>query len=209
MGRTMPNANSAPAPAKPPGGMAEWILAAGLLAAVVALHGFFWSHAGGLFRDEVNSFNLAHGAWSNMAHDLFPVLFPFLLRVWVGLGLGGTDLALRGFGVLMGLTLTAAFWLAAWWLRRRPPVWSLVLVALNAWVIYYDAWLRAYGLGSAIIALCAGAGWLFLEKPGRKNWLLVAAICAGACAVCARRKKFKLAAGIFLGGLTAAISLTP
>jgi len=217
----------APAPAnrrrRPP----EWYLAAAATIVVVALHLYFLKCAGGLFRDEVNSFNLARGPWSTMAHDAFPVLFPFLLRLWIGLGLGGSDLSLRAFGVLMGLAMTGTFWLAAWWFRRRPPAWSLILVALNAWVIYYGAWLRAYGLGSAMIVLCAGAAWFFLEKPDRKTWLLfaasatlsvqtlyqntalVAAICAGACAVSVRQRNFKLAAGVFFGGFVAAISLLP
>jgi hypothetical protein len=188
---------------------------------------YFLTRAGGLFRDEVNSLNLAQGGWSQMAHDSFPVCFPLLLRAWSGLGLAGTDAALRSFGVLISLGLTAAFWLAARWLRREPPLWSLVLAGLNAWVIYYGAWLRAYGLGSAMIAFCAGAAWLWLERPGRKTWwlfalaatlsvqslyqntALVAAICAGAAAVCLRRGTFKMAGGVFLAGLTAAISLLP
>jgi hypothetical protein len=203
------------------------MLAVILSVSVVALNVYFLNRAGGLFRDEVNSLNLAQGKWSQMTHDSFPVFFPLLLRGWSSLGLAGSDLALRCLGVLIGIFLTAAFWLAARWVRREPPVWALVLVALNAWVIYYGAWLRAYGLGSAMIALCVGAAWLFVEKPGMKRWLLfaatstlsvqalyqntalVAAICAGACAVCLRRKELKPAGGVFLGGLTAAISLLP
>jgi hypothetical protein len=102
-----------------------------------------------------------------------------------------------------------------------------VLVALNAWVIYYAASLRAYGLGSAMIALCAAAGWHFVQHPGKRSWLifaaaavlsvqslyqnsvLVAAVCAGAGAVALRRKQFKLTGFIFFAGLTAAISLLP
>lgn len=218
---------AAPPPAQQTGRSAEWWLAVVMTAVIVMLHLYFLNRAGGLFRDEVNSLNLARGAWSQMTHDAFPVCFPLLLRGWSGLGLAGTDLALRSFGVLVSLCLTAAFWLAARWLRREPPLWSLVLAGLNAWMIYYGAWLRAYGLGSAMIALCAGAAWLFLERPGRKTWwlfalaatlsvqtlyqntALVAAICAGAGAVCLRRGALKMAGGVFLGGLTAAISLLP
>ncbi len=216
-----------PSAARPASRSAEWVLAVVLTAVIVLLHLYFLTRAGGLFRDEVNSLNLARGGWLQMAHDSFPLCFPFLLRVWSGLGLAGTDLALRSFGLLMSLCLTAAFWLAARWLRREPPLWSLVLAGLNAWMIYYGAWLRAYGLGSGMIALCAGAAWLFLERPGRKTWwlfavaatlsvqtlyqntALVAAICAGAGVVCLRRRALKMAGGVFLGGLMAAISLLP
>jgi hypothetical protein len=218
-----------PAPAAPTktSEAAERTLAAGLTAIIVLLQLYFLGRAGGLFRDEVNSLNLARGGWSQMTHDSFPVLFPILLRAWSGLGLANTDLALRSLGALVGLSLTAAFWLAARWLRQKPPLWSLLLVGLNAWMIYYGAWLRAYGLGSAMIALCAAAAWVFLEKPRLKTWLLfavtatlsvqalyqnatlVAAVCAGGGAVCARRKDLKTAGGIFLGGLAAAVSLLP
>jgi hypothetical protein len=206
---------------------ADWLLAVSATVAVLALHLYFLNRAGGLGRDEVNSVTHAQGALSNITHDSFPILFPLLLRGWSGLGLGESDPALRCFGVLMGISLAAVFWLAAWWTRRAPPLWSLVLVALNAWVIYFAAWLRAYGLGTALIALCAAAAWHFVQSPGRKSWLifaaaavlsvqtlyqnsvLVAAVCAGAGAVCLRRKNFKLAAAIFFAGLVAAISLLP
>ena len=206
---------------------ANWLLAVAATLAVLALHFYFLNRAGGLWRDEVNSLNLAQGELHNLTHDSFPVLFPLLLRGWSEIGLGQSDISIRCLGGLLGLGLTSVFWIAAWWTRRAPPLWSLALVALNAWVIYYAASLRAYGLGSALIALCAAAAWRFVENPGRKNWLLlaltavlsvqtlfqnsvlVAAICAGASVVVLQQKKFKLIAAIFLAGLTAAISLLP
>jgi hypothetical protein len=206
---------------------ANWWLAVAATAAVLALHLYFITHVGGLWRDEVNSLNLAQGEWKNISHDAFPVLFPLLLRGWSEIGLTHSDFSIRCLGVLIGLGMTGVFWLAAWWTRRASPLWSLVLVALNAWVLYYAASLRAYGLGSALIALCAAAAWRFVDNPDRKNWLLfalaatlsvqtlfqnsvlVAGICAGACAVALRQSKFKLTLPIFLTGLTAAISLLP
>jgi hypothetical protein len=206
---------------------ANWLLAVAATVAVPALHFYFLTHAGGLWRDEVNSLNLAQGDLKNIAHDSFPVLFPLLLRGWSDIGLAQSDISVRCLGVLIGLGMTGVFWLAAWWTRRAPPLWALALVTLNAWVMYYAASLRAYGLGSALIALGAAAAWRFVENPNRKNWLLfaltatlsvqtlfqnsmlVAGICAGACVVALRRKNFKLVAGVFLAGLTAAISLLP
>ena len=206
---------------------ANWMLAVLATAGVLALHLYFLHYAGGLWRDEVNSLSLAQGRLGDITKDSFPVLFPLLLRGWSAIGLGGSDLAVRCFGVLMGLCLAAVFWLAARWVRGGPPLWSLILVALNAWVIYYGASLRAYGLGSAMIALCTAAAWRFVHNPGRKNWLmfaatavlsvqtlyqnsvLVAAICAGACAVFLRHKKVTLCVAVFLAGLMALISLLP
>ena len=221
---TAPNSNP---PANPSRRDADFWLAVLATVAVVALHFYFLSKVGGLWRDEVNSVNLAQGELKNITHDSFPILFPLLLRGWNALGLCQTDLAARSFGVLLGLILTAVFWLAARWTRRAPPLWSLALVALNSWVIYYSASLRAYGLGSAMIALCAACAWRFTQCPNKKNWLLftisaalsvqtlyqnsvlVAAICVGACAVALRQKNFKQAVAVFFAGLVAAISLLP
>ncbi len=206
---------------------ANWLLAVLGTLAVLALHFYFINSIGGLWRDEVNSLSIAQGKWNSLTHDAFPILFPLLLRGWSALGLGGSDLAVRSFGVGLGLGLTAVFWLAAWWMRRTPPLWSLVLVALNAWVIYYAASLRAYGVGSAMIALCAAAAWRYVQNPEKKSWLvfavaavlsvqslyqnsaLIAAVCAGAGTVCLRKKNYKSILGVFLAGLTAAISLLP
>ncbi len=206
---------------------ADFWLAVTATVVVLALHLYFLNIAGALWRDEVNSVNLAQGELKNLTHDSFPVLFPLLLRGWNALGLCQADIAARSFGVLLGLLLTAVFWIAARWTRRAPPLWSLALVGLNSWVIYYSASLRAYGLGSAVIALCAALAWRFLQSPDKKSWLLfmigavlsvqalyqnsvlVAAICAGACAVALRQKNFKQVAAIFLAGLMAAISLLP
>lgn len=206
---------------------AEWWFAALATLAVLALHLYFLNRVGGLWRDEVNSVNLAQGEWRNLTHDSFPILFPLLLRGWNELGLGSTDLTIRSFGVLMGLLLTVTFWISARWTRSAPPLWSITLVALNAWVIYYAASVRAYGLGSALIAFCAAAAWRFIQQPDKKTWLLftltamlsvqtlyqnsalVAAICAGAGAVAWRQKKFKLIVAIFCAGLVAALSLLP
>jgi hypothetical protein len=206
---------------------AELILALALTGMVVALHVFFLSHVGGLFRDEVNLMNLAQGNWAQMTHDSFPILYPLCFRMWAALGLANSDQSIRFFGALMGLSVTVAYWLAANWLRQKPPLWSLSLGALNAWLIYYGAWLRAYGLGSAMIVLCVGAAWLYLERSRLNRWLwfaltatlsvqalyqntaLVAAVCAGGCAVCLRRRDYRTAGGIFMGGLVAAISLLP
>ncbi len=205
----------------------EWFLAVTLSFLAVVLHLYFFCRAGGLWRDEVNSVSIAQGGWSKIEQDSFPFLFPTLLRGWLELGWGANDFGLRIFGTLLGLSLIAAFWQTTSQLRRLPPLWSLVLVALNSWIIIYDTSLRAYGLGSTLIVLCVGAAWQFLEKPKRKSGLLftvtailsvqtlyqnaalVAAICAGGMAVSWRQKNYKLAAGVFFSGLMAMISLLP
>ncbi len=189
----------------------EWIVAIGITAAVVGLHFFSLARAGGLWRDEVNLINLAAShSLREMAQDSFPILMPLLVNGWSSLGLTGTDLHLRLLGTFIGLGLLLAIWLAAMSSRRTPPLLSLLLFATNSTVIIYGDSIRAYGVGSLLIVLLASAAWMFLQKPSwlRAGWLgafailsvqalfqnatLVAAICAGAWAVCARRKSWRM-----------------
>ncbi len=193
----------------------------------VWLHFYFLFHAGGLWRDEVQVVNLAgQHSLSAMARDSFPALMPLLICGWSALGLGQSDLGLRLLGVLIGLGILAALWTAAG-MARRPPLFSLALVALNSGVIFYSDSLRGYGLGCVFIMLAAGAAWAFLEKPTwsragilavvailnvqalYQNAVLLAAVCLGAWAVCWRRKNFRAAAKILLAGLAAVTSLSP
>jgi hypothetical protein len=206
----------------------EWILAPAISLAVVWLHFFFLRHAGGFWRDEVNLINLSsRHSLAAMSQDSFPVLMPLLVSGWTAIGLGQTDLSLRLLGVLIGLALPAALWLAVWKIRRAPPVLGLVLLALNSTVIIFGDSLRAYGLGGLAILLTAAAACLFLKNPTwrRAGWLaalailsaqalyqnaiLVAAICFGAWAVCARQKNGRAAVKILFVAAISAASLLP
>ncbi len=134
--------------------------------AVVWLHFFFLLHAGGLWRDEVNLINLSgRHSLAEMSKDSFPVLMPLLVSGWTAIGLGQTDLSLRLLGALIGLALPAALWLAAWKIRRAPPLLGLVLLALNSTVIMFGDSLRAFGLGSVTDSAHDGGGGLVSEKP--------------------------------------------
>jgi hypothetical protein len=201
----------------------EFLMTLGLTVLVVLLYFYFYRHAGGLWRDEVDSVNIGLGHWANITQDSFPVFFPACIRAFGRLGL--TDW--RWLGLLAGAALITAFWLAARWTCKTPPIWALVLVGLNAWEIIFGSSLRAYGLGSALIVLCFGTAWRFLEKPVFGNWLLltasailsvqtlyhnaalVGAICLAGMALAMMRKNPRSVAGLFCAGLTAAISLLP
>ena len=206
----------------------EWILALAASLAVVWLHFFFLWHAGGFWRDEVNLINLSdRHSLTEMSKDSFPVLMPLLVSGWTAIGLGQNDLSLRLLGILIGLSLPAALWLAVWKIRRAPPVLGLGLLALNSTVIIFGDSLRAYGLGSLIILLTTAAACFFLRNPTwpRAGWLaalailsvqalyqnaiLVAAICFGAWAVCARQKNGRAAVKIFFVAAISAASLLP
>jgi hypothetical protein len=208
--------------------LAGWVLALLVTLLAAGLHVYFWRHAGGLWRDEIHLVNLAkQSSLAAMSHDSFPVLMPLLVKMWNFAGLGASDGGLRFFGMLIGFGLPAALWLAAWKFHRSPPLAGLALLALNGTVIVFGDSLRAHGLGSLLIlATAISAGW-FLKKPSWRragvwallavlsvqtlfhNALFVAAVCAGAWAVCFRRKDFAAALKVLLVGLAAASSLLP
>src|SRR5262245_54150152 len=64
--------------------------------------------AGPLWRDETNTFNLAHmpslrDMWRNLQFDSFPPLWPLLLRGCGMLGLADSDMGIRILGLGVGL----------------------------------------------------------------------------------------------------------
>ena len=211
-----------------PSSRRDWLVAVLITAALVGLHFFFLFHAGGFWRDEVNVINLAGShSLAGMARDSFPILMPLLIHVWSAVGLAGSDLHLRILGVLIGLGLAGALWLAAWTTRRAPPLLSLALLGLNSTVIFWGDSLRAYGLGSFLIVLALAAMAFLLQRPswGRAGILAVAAalsvqamyhnavffasICLGGWLVCWLRKDKSAALKIFAVALAAALSLLP
>ena len=196
--------------------------------AVVWLHFYFLWHAGGFWRDEVNLINLSgRHSLTEMSRDSFPLLMPLLVSGWTALGLGQSDLSLRLLGTLIGLALPAALWLAAWKIRRAPPLIGLVLLTLNSTVIMFGDSLRAFGLGSVLTLLTTAAGCWFLKNPTWRhagglavlavlsvqtlfqNSVFIAAICCGAWAVCARQKNWSVAVKVLAVGVVAAASLLP
>lgn len=206
----------------------DWLAAFAISGMIVWLHIYFLIHAGGFWRDEVNLLNLAgRNSLNEMSKDSFPILMPLLVRVWSTIGFGHSEIGLRLLGTLIGLALPAVFWFAAWKIKRSPPLLGLSLLALNSTAIIFGDSLRAYGLGSLLIVLTTAAAWLFLEKPSWKragilaalavlsvqalyqSAVFIAAICAGAWAVCARQKLWHAAIKILAAGMAAAISLLP
>jgi hypothetical protein len=62
---------------------AEWLAAALITAAILWLHFHFWQNAGALWRDEVNTVNLAQNpSFAALTHDSFPVLMPLSVKIW-------------------------------------------------------------------------------------------------------------------------------
>jgi hypothetical protein len=198
---------------------------------IIYLHVVFGTHAGALWRDEVNSLEIAtmrgfSEVWSNLCFDSFPALFFLVLRVVAGVPATVSDAALRVFGVSIGLLILGMIWLNSRWLRLGFPLLSLALIGLNPMVIRYGDSIRAYGLGIALMLLVLGAMWRLVESftPGRAvfaavsavlsvqclyyNSILLLAICLGATAVTMRRRQIKETLIVFtIGGISAATLL--
>jgi hypothetical protein len=210
----------------------EWAVAG--LAAAAALLGLLvvTSHAGALWRDEVNSVNTvsAHTLPEFLRQsefDSFPLLWLLLLRAWVASGAGASDAGLRVFGLLGGLALFAALAFAALRLGRRPPLVSMALLAVNPEIVCWGASVRAWGLGAALAILSLVFVHEATAHPTRRrialavlfavlsvqcvfqNPVLLAALIGGAMAAALAAGRGKRALVPFAIGLAAAVSLLP
>lgn len=198
---------------------------------IVALHLAFRASAGPLWRDEVNSINMATLAtvpdiWDHLKWDSFPILFSLVLRGWANLG-GGSDAGLRLFGLLVGLLLLGSLWLSSRLLSSRLPILSLSIFGLNSVALVYGDSIRPYGLGLLFIVLTFAFVWRVAEVPrtGRvvlaalaamlsvqcmyQNALLVLAIIMGGVAVTVRHRLWRRSALLIGVGIMAAVSLVP
>src|SRR6185503_8589409 len=108
--------------------------------AAVGLGMRFAVAAGGLWRDEVSTLNLAlrptyRQVIESLHYDSAPALYPTLLRLWLGAGFGDQDAALRLLGVLLTGAAVIAVWLAARGLGVRAPLLALSLFAAHGLVV--------------------------------------------------------------------------
>ena len=158
--------------------------AAGLITVVVVLLHirFYWS-TGPLWRDEVCTFNVAttptlQESWRLLIYDNQPLLHYLILRVWCAFGFGSTDSGPRLLGLIIGLFLTAAIWVACWIFNKSPPLWALTIFGLNEHTFRADS-LRSHGLGLVWVVLSFAFIWqLTFEKEPKKRTLFLAAATA-------------------------------
>ena len=210
----------------------EWIAAVLVAALIALLHIVNWRQAGGLWRDEAAAVNLAlfpsfGEIWGHIEHESFPLLLTLLLRGWNAIGLGGSDLALRAFGLLIGLAILAALWWNARQFSASPPLVSMLLFGLSGTTIRWGDSLRAYGLGVFLLLFALGLIWKVVQSPSRRTVLaamlvsllaaqtlyqslfVLAAFCLGGVVVAARRRDLKRALLVIGVGVPAAFSLLP
>lgn len=209
----------------------DYIVALAATALIVFLHVWFTPNVGGLWRDEVNTVNLATlptwaDLWRFHNQDSFPLLFASMVRVWSGL-FGSGDESLRLLGLIIGLSGVAALWINARLMGLRFPFWSLVLVGANPMIIRYGDSMRGYGLSITFLLLMFGLVWK-VGQGQEKRWIAIAmvtavlgvhatyynavllfAICLGGCSVALKESNWRAALAVLGVGGAAAISLLP
>jgi len=89
-------------------------------------------YAGPLWRDEVNTVNVAlmpfDDLWRNLPFESFPPLWLLVLRVWSLLGMAGSDAGIRLLSFLVGLSFLGSLWLCVRWIGGRAPTLTLTLL---------------------------------------------------------------------------------
>ena len=134
----------------------------------IYLHWVNFRSAGALWRDEAGVARIAtlpttREVWSNVGHESCPILFPALLRVWSFI-VGGSDVALRAFGFIVGLLALGALWLNSWFFHRSAPLIALGLLAVNPSVVRWGDSLRAYGMASVLMLVTLAMVWRFVRR---------------------------------------------
>lgn len=209
---------------------AEWGVAIAATTILLGLHLAFLLSAGGLWRDEVNSVNLANlpslkDMWLHLEYDSFPIFWFVVLRAWTRIRPGATDLGIRCLGLLVGLGVLAVLWRNARVLGHSIPLVSLTLLGFNSAVISYGDSIRGHGLGILTGLLAFGLIWEAADAPTPRrlglamfaaligvhslyfNTVFVLAACFGGTAVSVSRKSWR-SAGLIVGiGAVGAISL--
>ena len=196
-----------------------------------ALHVVRAMKAGALWRDEIGAVNLAQlpslGAIAaNLHHEAFPIFFSIVLRGY-SFATGGSDTALRVFGLLIGLSFLAAVWIAGRAMHGGVPLISVALLGTNASMILWVDWVRGHGLGIVLMLATVALVWKLATRPSLLlgALALISALCAvqtlyynavlllavglGGAAVALRKRYWKAAAAILSIGALAALSLVP
>jgi len=134
-------------------------------------------NAGPLWRDETNTFNLAHMPslgviWHNLQFESFPLLYPLLVRGCGMLGLADSDTGIRILGLIVGLFFLTSLWLCQRWIGGHAPTLSIALLGgLPAFIFIVGA-NRAYGLGGCLLVLSFGMIWRVVESPTKSRIIL-------------------------------------
>jgi hypothetical protein len=199
---------------------------------LIAAHLVFFFHAGPLWRDEISSLALAtKPTFSEFLHSLkfdpFPVGYFFVLRAYNGIA-GDSDVALRGLGLFVGLTLIGSVWISSYVVDRSSPVWPLALFAFNPLILEVGDSLRPYGFGLIWTVLAFGfiarivfgvlnkttavgafSAAILSVQSNFANALVLLSIICGAAVVLLRNRAWLKISVVLATGVAAALSLLP
>lgn len=165
--------------------MSRWSVAASVLltAAFLGLLLLFFTHAGGLWRDEANSASMVEAIprvhWLDLQFDSFPAGWPLLLKGWTVLA-GTDDRTYRLFGLLIGAAVCGAIWLVAWIDRGGAPVVALLLIGTSGAAVRTISSIRGYGAGivAALLLIALLRHTINRPTPLRHLGVLIAALLA-------------------------------
>lgn len=210
----------------------EFAIAILLTIVLIVAHFMFFFHAGPLWRDEVSSLALATKPtlfefWRSLKFDPFPAAYFLLLRGWHAL-FGGSDVALRVFGLLIGLALGGSLWFASYQIDKRVPLWPLALFAFNPLTLEIGDSVRPYGFGliwivlafafiaritfdasNKIVIASAFAAAVLSVQSNFTNALILFAIICGAIVVLLKNHSWRKIFILLAVGVAAALSLLP
>jgi len=213
-------------------GRRDWRFIARLLiiVALIVPRCLAYSYAGGLWRDEVHSVDMANFSSSELffalTNDSFPICWQVILRTWIAL-FGNSDESVRLLGTLIGIAVIPAMWWTARQFGVAFPWWMMVLLGLDPSLIVFGGEVRGYGLGIITLLILIGTAWRTLEKPTVFQWfgLTLAALLAVqssftncsllaatfiACGfVALYRSRYRSCLGFALVGMLAATSMIP
>lgn len=208
---------------------AEYLIAIFVTAASVFLHIHNATHVGPLWRDEVNSVEIAkmplHDILQHLQYDSFPILWLCALKSVLSLNLGG-DTGLRIFGCGVGIMALVSLWWSAR-VFRTTPLLALILIGLNPTIIRWGDSIRGNGLGMIFAIALLPTLWILLEQPSKKQFaislliclvavqlnyynslLLFATLLAGVF-ICIIRKTWRISFLLGLLGFLCALSMAP
>jgi hypothetical protein len=150
-------------------GRIEWTLAILISAAVLFLLFVRATNAGGLWRDESGTVQLAQMSTISeiidyFDHQTFPPLVPLMVRIYIRL-FGGSDAALRYFGFAAGMALIGAAWINARAVGKSVPLLSLALFGLSPTFLTWGTTVSGYGFGAIFVVLAFVMTAKLLLKP--------------------------------------------
>lgn len=224
-----------PLPVSPDDAMprrAERLFALVALVLALSLHAVFLLNAGSLWRDEINSVNIASTgslaeSVANLEFDSFPAGWFVALRPLAAHFGPGDAAAWRLLGAITGLLLAAVVTLAGIDMTGRPPIVAISLLLLNAVVLRFGDSVRGYGIGLIFAVLTYWALFRYAEHRSRAsallallaavagvhllyyNAFLVFGACCAAAVACLMRGARRAAAGAIAIGVVAAATLVP